>query len=240
MPSVAVVLALAWMLAQASIAAAASPVLRGAEARIIYEAPRSCSVALTITIDGTSQVEHRLELAEGSRATLLDVTDVTATGVPETVGRTLALHVTMVVPATASSAPPSPRTAAAAASYTLRYRVEQAAARRERCPLWLPTVPTDGRSRNVRLHVRLPPGARPGGTMPGFAWTADRGEATLGHLPAFIRVSYAMAGTAPPWDLARLMDVITLVVIAGASLLWVRRKRAPGGRASGSAAGGGP
>ena len=47
-------------------------------------------------------------------------------------------------------------TAPEGAPYSLRYRVTQRDVRRYRCPLWLPTVAADGRSRRVRLAVAVP------------------------------------------------------------------------------------
>ena len=193
--------------------ALAAPVLAAADARIRFESPTACTVELALTIEGASQVEHRVEAVDGSRVELLQVSGAAQVGEPRTVGRTLALQL----------APSQP-------AYVLRYRVQQPESRRERCPLWLPSIPADGRSRNVRLTVQLPAGATPGGTMPGFAWNGDRGDATLGHLPAFVRVAYAEAGRTPPWDVSRVMDVITLATLAVASALWLVRKRASGAR----------
>ena len=163
----------------APTAALGAPVLASADARIRIESPTACAVELAVTVEGASQVEHRVEAVEGSRVELLQVTRRGCRlAEPRRVGRTLSLVVTPGQPA-----------------YTLRYHVQQPDSRRDRCPLWLPAVPADGRSRNVRLTVQLPAGATPGGTMPGFVWTGDRGETTLGHLPAFVRVAYAEAGT---------------------------------------------
>jgi hypothetical protein len=52
------------------------------------------------------------------------------------------------------------------AAYGFRYRAVQAAPRAHRCPIWLPTAPTDGRSRPVRLGIDLPP-ATAAGTITG-------------------------------------------------------------------------
>jgi hypothetical protein len=193
--------------------ALAAPVLTSAEARIAFELPSSCTVELALAIDGASQVEHRVESLDGSRVALLAVTGAIQEGEPRAVGRTLSLRLTPSQP-----------------TYTLRYRVQQPAARRDRCPVWLPSIPADGRSKNVRLIVQLPAGATAGGTMPGFAWTGAGGAATLGHLPAFVRVAYAEAGGTPPWDVSRVMDVVTVAALAAASALWLRRRRARAAR----------
>jgi hypothetical protein len=110
-------------------------------------------------------------------------------------------------------------------TYALHYQVVQPAEGAFRCPLWLPTTPADGRSRAVRLTVTLPPGAQPSGTMPAFSWQDGVGSATLGHLPAFVRVAYAADGEPAPWSLARLMDGVSVGVLAVASLVWLRRAR---------------
>ena len=186
----------------------ASAVLRSADAQIVMTAPTACEVRLSVTIDSVPEsVEHRLEMLDGATATLVDGGSPAADP-PHDVGRTRALIVR----------PASP-------SYTLRYHVQQPPAGAFRCPLWLPTTPADGRSRAVRLSVRLPDGARPAGTMPTFAWNAGVGTATLGHLPAFVRLPFEADGVAGPWNLARLMDLVSIGVLAVASLVFWRRTR---------------
>jgi hypothetical protein len=200
--------------ASPSQAHAAPAVLRSADARVAILSPTVCEVRLAVTVDGAAEIEHRLEVLEGAV-----VGDLTARGAEvtavRTVGRTQAVHV-------------RPQTAA----YELSYRVEQPPAGRFRCPLWLPTTPADGRSRAVQLAVTLPVGAQPSGTMPAFTWRDGVGAATLGHLPAFVRVPYAADGVSAPWNLARLMDGVSVAVLVVASLLWLlraRRARGSGG-----------
>lgn len=188
---------------------AAAPVLTGADARIAILSPTTCEVRLALDVDGAdaAAVEHRLEVLDG--AVVRDLTVHGAAAEPaRTVGRTQALHLRLE-----------------ATTYELAYRVEQPPAGRFRCPLWLPTAPADGRSRAVRLTVTLPPGAEPSGTMPAFAWRNGVGTATLGHLPAFVRVPYAADGAAAPWDLGRVMDGVSIGTLVVASLLWLRRTR---------------
>jgi hypothetical protein len=181
---------------------AIAPVLTGADARIAIVSPTACEVRLAVTIDGADRVEHRLEVRDGAVVGDLTVRGAVAEPV-RTVGRTQALHV-------------RPQTA----GYELAYRVEQPPESRFRCPLWLPTTPADGRSRAVQLTVTLPPGAQPSGTMPAFTWRGSVGTATLGHLPAFVRVPYSASGVSAPWNLARLMDGVSVGVLVVASLLW--------------------
>jgi len=192
----------------AAPAAAAPAVLRGADAAVEFTAPVTCAVQLSVTVDGVAApVEHRLEHLEGAAATL-DGVDGGRAELVRAVGRTLVAHITPAAPA-----------------YTLRYRVTQPPAGAFRCPVWLPTTPADGRSRAVRVTVTVPPAAVPVGTFPAFVWTGRTGIATLGHLPAFVRVPYAGADVEPPWNLAGLMDGVSLGVLAVASLVWWRRRQ---------------
>lgn len=195
---------------------AIAPVLTGADVRIAILSPTACEVRLAVTIEGAAAVEHRLEVLEGAVVGGLAVRGAVAEPL-RAVGRTQALHVL-------------PRTAA----YELAYRIEQPPDGRFRCPLWLPTTPADGRSRAVRLTVTLPAGAEPSGTMPAFTWRDGVGTATLGHLPAFVRVPFAADGVPAPWNLARVMDGVSVGVLVVASCLWLLRGRrtrlAPGRR----------
>ncbi|MEZ5293218.1 MAG: hypothetical protein R2745_19205 [Vicinamibacterales bacterium] len=203
---VVVVCALA---ASASAPAAAAPVLRSATVEIRFTAPTACDVSLAVTVDGATTVEHRLEVLPGGRARLVDVQRAAIAAAAADVGRTRAL---VVEPA--------------GGEYTLRYAVEQPPDRPFRCPVWLPAAPADGRSRNVVLRVALPAGARAAGTLPAFAWNGALGEATMGHLPAFVLVPYAEPGQPVPWDISRVMDGFTVAALVAGSLLWLRRARA--------------
>ena len=205
--------ALAWGCAVWALAgqAQAAAVLTAAEARIEFHSPTACTVALTLSVSGAAEVEHRLAFGPGAVVQLAGIEGADAVGPTRDIGRTRAMVVRPSQPA-----------------YTIRYTVTTGETEAHRCALWLPAVPADGRSRNVQLHVQVPLGAVPGGSMPGFAWTGERGEATLGHLPAFVRVSFASAGVQPSWDVSRVMDIVTLLVLAVASALWLRRARAAG------------
>lgn len=188
--------------------ASAAPVLTNAAVDATFTRPEVCAVALRLTVSGASSVEHRLELRDGTAVELLGVDGATVSGPPHEVGRTRVLTL-----------------ATTAAPYTISYRVTQAATWAQRCPLWLPTVPADGRSRNVHLTVTVPEGATASGTMPGFAWTGTRGTATLPHLPAVVIVPSAMAGEARPWDISHTMDITALATLAGSTVWWLRRRR---------------
>jgi hypothetical protein len=188
--------------------AAGPPVLRSATAAIAITSPTSCEVTLTLTVDNATEVEHRVEIVEGASLVLSEISGAAPAAEPRTIGRTRALFV----------APQRP-------DYVLRYHVDQPADWAYRCPLWLPTTPTDGRSREVHITVSLPPGATPVGTMPAFAWSGREGSATLAHLPAFVRVPYSTPGQPAPWNIARLMDILTVFVLVAATGVWARRQR---------------
>jgi hypothetical protein len=197
-------------------ALAAPAVLRSADVQIEMTAPTACAVVLTVAIDSVQgPVEHRLEMLDGATVTPVDSLSA-ATDPPRDIGRTRALIVRPGCP-----------------SYSLRYRVTQPPSAAFRCPLWLPTTPTDGRSRAVRIRVQLPGGAQPSGTMPAFTWQDGVGTATLGHLPAFVRVPYAADGVTAPWNLARLMDGVSVGVLVVASALWLLRNRRAGASGGG-------
>jgi hypothetical protein len=191
-----------------SAAAMAAPVLRSAEVRIAFQSPAACSVDLSVTIEQASQVEHRIEILDGARVDLIGVTGAAPVAAPRDVGRTRALVL-------------EPE----AATYILRYTVEQPVGPVGRCPLWIPTVPADLRAASVRLIARLPGGARASGTMPSFTWSGDEGTAAIGHLPAFVRVPYAMPGEPAPWNIAAIMDAASIAVLLASTLAWARHRR---------------
>ena len=194
--------------------ASASPVLRSADLQIAVLSPTACEVTMTLAVDGRFDVDHRIEAFDGTRIDLTFVRGAGQANGLRHIGRTQSL---VLRPA--------------AASYHFQYRALQPDERAYRCPIWLPAVPTDGRSRPVTLRVRLPPSTSPAGSsMPAFTWNGAQGTARLGHIPAFIRVPYA-SGTDQPavWqDVARVMDGIAVTVFVAATALWAwRRRRGP-------------
>lgn len=208
-----VVRVVAWVAATAVLLtpwpALAAPVLRAADGQVRFTSAVTCTVDLTLTIQGAPAVEHRLELPDGATVTRFEVSGATA-GAMRDVGRTRAVTVT-----------PS----ADGARYTLRYDVRQSDAQPHRCPLWLPTVPADGRSRAVHLVADVPPDTTVVGGMPAFAWQATHGEVTLAHLPAFVIVPFAAAGADRPWDVSRVMDVTAMATLVMASIAWLVRQK---------------
>lgn len=192
----------------APIGAAAAPVLRDADVSITMTSATSCAVAMVLTLEKATEIDHRIEAFPGSRVELVSVRGATQVGAVREIGRTRSL---VLRPAEAT--------------YELRYRAQQTAARSDRCPLWLPIAPTDGRAGAVRLRVDLPPTAVPGNSLPAFQWTGARGSATLGHLPAFVHLPYRSGSDSAPWDAGRVMDAVAVATFAGASVFWVWRRR---------------
>jgi hypothetical protein len=188
--------------------AIAAPVLRSADLQITITSPTSCDVAMALTVDGASEIEHRIEAFGGSRVELVDVRGARQVGDVRSIGVTRSLVL-------------RPDQAA----YGFHYRTVQPAARLDRCPIWLPTVSTDGRSRTVRLQIDLPPAAVAESSMPAFSWTGAHGVATLGHLPAFVRVPYAREGEPRRWSIGTLMDALAIAVFAIATAVWTWRLR---------------
>jgi hypothetical protein len=202
-------LACALGLVLAPAAATTAPVVRNADVRVAFSSPTSCTVELVLSVDGHGmEMEHRVEAAPGSRLEIVGVDGASVVGDVRQVGRTRALFL--------RSDEKTP--------YTLRYTVDQPPERAGRCPLWIPTVPTGGRGQAVRIVARIPEGATAVGTMPAFTWSGTEGTATIGHLPAFVRVPYALAGAPAPWNIARLMDVVSIATLVGATLAWARRR----------------
>jgi hypothetical protein len=211
-PSISSVL-VAWTLTTTS--AIAAPVLRSADIEIAIASPTSCEVTMTLVIEGAPEIEHRVDAPAGVE--LISVQGARQIGELRTIGTTQSLVLR-----------PD------AASYTFRYHVQEPRDRAYRCPMWLPTVPADGLSRAVRFQIALPSSAVPGNSMPAFTWNGSRGSTTLGHIPAFVRAPFGQAGDArglagrslgEGWDVARLMDTAAVVVFAGASALWLLRRR---------------
>jgi len=192
----------------ASAGTVAAPVLRSADLQITITSPTSCEVALGLIVDGVAEIEHRIEAFEGSRVEIIGIRGAHQVGEVRAIGRTQSLVL-------------RPDQAA----YGFRYRAVQPAPRLHRCPIWLPTVPTDGRSRTVQMQIDLPPATVVGSSMPAFAWTGVHGAATLGHVPAFVRVPYTQAGEARQWAIGPVMDALAMAAFALATAVWTWRVR---------------
>ena len=178
-------------------------VLRAADVRMVVTSPTTCDVTMIITVDSAQDIDHRIDAAH---VELMDVTGARRVGDIREIGHTQSLVLQPERP-----------------TYELRYRAEQSPAKASRCPLWLPTIATDGLSRAVTLTVDLPPSAVAGSTMPAFDWTGTHGVATLGHLPAFIRVPFGFEGDTPAWGIGPTMDAIGGVVMVLAIAAGMRR-----------------
>jgi hypothetical protein len=195
-------LALAW-----PISGYGAPVLRSADIRIAIDSRNSCTVTMTLTVDGASALDHRIEASDDTRIDLSAVRGARQMQEPHPVGRTQSLMLEL-----------------ARSAYELAYSVQRPAAH-DRCPLWVPVAPSDGVSRAVRVSVALPPGMSSRTTMPAFRWNGSTGTTTLGHIPAFVRVRFAPAGESTPWDVATAMDALAVLVFAGASGIWAWKRR---------------
>jgi hypothetical protein len=190
-----------------------TPVLRAAGVNVTMTSPVSCDVVMHLTIDGAGEIDHRLD---ATRFELREVAGAQQVGGVRTIGRTQSL---LLRPGPASAQRPLE------GGYQIRYRAELPEGREFRCPLWLPAVPADGRSRAVSLSVDLPAGTQPSDSMPALTFADTHGETTLGHLPAFVHVRFAPPGAGPAWSVARTMDAVALTVILGASAIWVWWRR---------------
>lgn len=163
---------------------------------------------MRLMVDDAADVDHRIEILEGAHVELVGIHGAQQVDNVRTIGRTLSLVLR------SEQAP-----------YEFSYRAAEPTSAAHRCPIWLPTVPTDGRSRAVRLQLDLPPDNAPGTSMPPFAWNGTHGVATLGHLPAVVRVPYTAAGETPGWTLAAVMDGLAVAVFAAATAVWTWRVR---------------
>src|SRR5262245_43485430 len=144
---------------------AAAPVLRSADLAITITSPTSCEVTMALQVDAGADIDHRIEAFDGSRIEVAGIRGARQVGDVRAIGRTQSL---VLRPDTGS--------------YELRYRAAQPADRVNRCPIWVPAAPTDGRSRSVRFQVDLPAATTPGTSMPALTWTGGHGALTLGHL----------------------------------------------------------
>jgi hypothetical protein len=207
-----------WM-TSAAPAISATPVLRAADVHVTITSRTSCDVRLSITIDGATEVDHRLAVADGDRRQFLNVEGATLVEPIHDVGTTVSLRL-------------RPAAASYALSYSVRHRDPSETggqeAVRDRCPIWLPTVPTDGRSRAVHLTAELPAGSVAGAagtTLPAFSWNGTVGTTTLGNLPSIVHVPYAGDGEALPWSVPGAIDTLAIGTFAAATAVWIWRVR---------------
>jgi hypothetical protein len=183
-------------------------VLRSAAIHINITSPVSCEVTMALEVSEASEIDHRVEAFDGSRVELIELTNAREIGEQRLIGRTQSLVLR----------PDASR-------YQFRYRAQQPMSRADRCPIWLPAVPTDGQTRAVTIQVELPPSTTPASAMPSFTWRQGHGSTTLGHVPAFVRVSYVGEGESAGWTVASSMDALTMAMIAAVSAFWFLRRR---------------
>ena len=159
---------------------------------------------MALRVDGVTEVEHRIESFHDAVVELDEVRGARAIAGPLAIGRTRSVVLRLE-----------------RESYELRYRATQGAARRDRCPLWVPAIASTGQLGAITLAVRLPDDARPDATMPALSWSGRLGTAALAHVPAFVRVPYTVPGMSPGWDLGRVMDGLAAMFLVGASAVWL-------------------
>jgi hypothetical protein len=181
-------------------------VLRSADVRITVSSPTSCDVTIDLAVAGAAEIDHRVEAFDDTRIELVDVRGARQAESVRAIGRTQSLALK----------PDGEQ-------YGFHYRASNTHA--NRCPIWLPAVPTHGDPGAVRLTVDIPAATVAGSTLPAFAWTRSRGVATLAHVPAIVRVPYSREGEPRGWDVGRTMDAIAVIVFVAASAVWLWRAR---------------
>jgi len=181
-------------------------VLRSADVRITITSATSCDVTMDLAVTGAAQIDHRVEAFDDTRLELVDVHGARQAEPVRAIGRTQSLVL-------------NPE----GEGYGFHYRTSNTHA--NRCPIWLPTVPTHGDPGRVHLTVDIPDASIAGSTMPAFSWTGSRGVATLAHLPSVVRVPFSREGEPRRWDIGRTMDALAVMVFVVASAIWLWRMR---------------
>jgi hypothetical protein len=201
--TVAALLAVAW-----PASSQAAPVLRSADIRIVIRTADTCDVSMAFAVTDGGVLDHRIRVPDDHTSVdLQSIRGARAVQESRAIGRTRSL-----VLETGSQ------------PYELAYSVRKTHTE-DRCPLWVPAAPADGVSRAVRISVELPAGMVAAGTLPAFRWNGGTGIATLGHIPAFVRVPYTPAGESSWWSVTTAMDALAVAVFAAASVLWMLRRR---------------
>jgi hypothetical protein len=206
--------------------AAAAPVVNGANVHVVLTSPTSCDVeaAYTIQVDRPEPIPFTLQTFDGTHVELVSVNGAAVASADlQHSGKTTIFSARPAVPGTLTT--------------NVRYRVTQTSEWSYRCPIWLPAVPTARRPGGVAVQVELPAGvAVAGTTMPPLRRTQSGGVASLSHIPSFVRVPFLAPGEprsgVTGWDVSRIVDVATIVVLLGSSLVWLalrerRRRRTP-------------
>jgi hypothetical protein len=196
-------------------AAALAGTVRDAGISVVFSA-RGCDVTSRFVLD-TSQpeiVEHRLMLSGGEPPDFVVLGAVG--GRAEIVGRTARLPISI--------------TGAGRNEYHVRYSASPPGGAPDRCPLLVPSAPTDGLTRAVRIDVEVPVGTRRlPGEFPAFTWTGRRGAVSIGHMPSFVRVPHVAQDAPVAWrrtlDIRRMIDFAAMATIALTTVGWIARRR---------------
>ena len=202
--------------ATATAATPNQPTLREARVAIVLS-PHACDVTSHFAIDTIEPIaiDHRVLLGDGAQPPEFVVLGALA-GQADTIGHTASLPVSL--------------TGMGRNEYMVRYNARPYGPRMDRCPLLVPSVPTDGLSRAVTIAIEVPRGTtRLPGEFPALTWENDRGRVTLGHMPAFVRVPIAAVGeqvaSIDTLDVRRAIDIAAVLTIGVATLAWVTLRR---------------
>jgi hypothetical protein len=195
----------------------AEPRLIEARAHVTFTSVTECLVDQTFRIDNADDaaVAHRLVRFPGATIDRLAADGSSIEGDVDEVGRTLIAAVN--VPG-------------GGAEYRMAHRTRVDEAWAGRCPLWLPDAGSTGALGRMTIEVSLPDGSvvLPD-AFPRLAWDGARGTTRLSNLPSQVRVAFALgeaeAGWAARIGRQRLLDVLTLVILASASSIWWARRR---------------
>jgi hypothetical protein len=192
--------------------------LREARIAIVFS-PSACDVTARYVVDTADPaiVEHRLMLG-GSVAPPDFAVIGSVAGNAQIIGNTARVPISVV--------------GSGRNEYSVRYRFTSNGAPVDRCPLLVPSAPTDGLRRSVTIDVRLPSDAtRLPGEFPLLAWEGLRGAVTLGHVPSFVRAPHVQQGERPGWrerlDARRVVDVTAVLAIAVSTAVWIALRKRP-------------
>src|SRR6185503_2088944 len=82
---------LVWAVLSPFSSASAAPVLREADVEIAITSPTACEVTMTLTVEGSRKIDHRVEVFSGGSADLVDVRGARPVGDVRSIGRTRSL-----------------------------------------------------------------------------------------------------------------------------------------------------
>ena len=107
-----------WAVLSSFSSASAAPVLREADVEIVVTSSLACEVTMTLTVEGASEIDHRVETFSGGGADLVEMRGARPVGDVRSIGRTQSL---VLRPDQAT--------------YSFRYRAQQPDDFADRCPI---------------------------------------------------------------------------------------------------------